>query len=138
MLKKIKKTLGEQEIITIHDEILAESAGLPGLSKQRPLISALKRIDNHILYGKIEDIFEVAALYGIAIAQGHSFNDGNKRTAMLSMYNFLYLNDIVLEVSDEEIEQMMVDIAEKKVARIELAEWLRTHSFPSKLLDESE
>ena len=96
MADKIKKTLGEDEIVEIHDDILAKSPGLPGLSKQRLLISALKWIDNRIVYEDVEDIFEIAALYAIVIAQGHSFNDGNKRTAMVSMVTFLYLNDISL------------------------------------------
>lgn len=52
-------------------------------------MSVLYRIPNHYHYGNIEDVLEVAAMYGVAISRGHAFNDGNKRTAFISMNVFL-------------------------------------------------
>ncbi len=124
----IKKTLSENDVIEIHEMILSESIGLPGFCESRPLVSALKRIDNHIAYDYVSDIYEVAALYAIAIACGHTFNDGNKRTAMVSMVTFLILNGIRLMALNEEIEDIIVEVAEKKVDKKKLAEWIKAHS----------
>jgi death-on-curing family protein len=38
---------------------------------------------NRILYAELDDIFDIAAMYAVAIARGHVFNDANKRTAHL-------------------------------------------------------
>jgi hypothetical protein len=46
--KVIEKTLGAQEVISIHEDILKESGGLTGFRKDASLESALHRIDDHI------------------------------------------------------------------------------------------
>jgi len=127
------KVLGDDEVILIHDRILSESGGLSGLSLNKSLTSALNRIDSHITYADVTDIYEIAALYAIVIAQGHVFNEGNKRTAMVSMINFLFLNNIMLEASNQAIENKMVKIAEKKVTRAQLTAWIKKHSTVAKL-----
>ena len=73
-------------------------------------------------------IFDVAALYGIAIAQGHVFNDANKRTAFLSMITFLDKNGFDLIVPPSEVVDVMVDVAEDRMAMAELSRWLKVHS----------
>lgn len=118
-------TLGTEEVMDIHDEVLSRSGGLPGLGGNRHLDAALKRIENEIHYGNVTDIYEMAALYAVAIAQGHVFNDGNKRTAMITMVNFLLFNKIDLNLTNDEIEEMMIDIAEKRIITKEVAAILR-------------
>lgn len=128
------KILDERDVITIHDAVIATSGGLAGLSPDKSLASALYRIQDHITYEGISDIHELAALYSIAIAQGHTFNDGNKRTAMVSMINFLWINGLAIQVSDKEMEDKMVAIAEKKVNRKQLTKWIKEHSYTMKEL----
>jgi len=77
------KTLGEDAILATHDEIILETGGLPGTCPDKSLEAALHRIDDYIYYENVTDLHEIAALYAIAIAQGHVFNDGNKRTALI-------------------------------------------------------
>lgn len=123
------KVLDESDVIFIHDAVLAESGGLSGLASDKSLPSALHRIYNCMTYQGVSDIHEIAALYAIALAQGHVFNDGNKRTAMISMVNLLLLNSITLTVPNEEIENKMVDIAEKKVTTAQLKIWIKKYSI---------
>lgn len=120
--------LREEEIITIHDSALETSGGLRGLSLDKSLSGAIHRIHHYITYENVDDIYEIAALYAIVIAQGHVFNDGNKRTAMISMVNFLSLNNINLLVSNQEIEDIMVNVAEKKITKSKLISWIKKHS----------
>lgn len=85
-------------------------------------------MENHKNYSNVQNLYEIAALYTIAIAQSHTFNDGNKRTALSCMSNFLILNGVSFVVSEDEIEQMMVDVAEKKVSHTELTAWVKTYA----------
>lgn len=84
------KTLNCETVISFHDDVLIEThEGPPGIRPAMSLDAALNRIDSHIFYEGIDNLFEIAAIYGIALAQGHIFNNGNKRTALISMITFL-------------------------------------------------
>lgn len=75
----------------VHGEIIARIGGLPGFagSGRGGLEAALARIENHSFYCDVKDIFDIAALYADAIARGHVFNDGNKRTALTCSLTYL-------------------------------------------------
>lgn len=47
---------------------------------------------------------------------------------MVSMVTFLLLNGVELEASDEDIENIIVDVAEKKIDKKKLASWLKRYS----------
>lgn len=75
--------LDSQFVIAIHDEILAETGGLPGLAGGGvgAVEAALFRIEMHAHYAGLDDVFGIAGLYAEAVARGHVFNDANKRTS---------------------------------------------------------
>ncbi|MEE8272057.1 MAG: type II toxin-antitoxin system death-on-curing family toxin [Alphaproteobacteria bacterium] len=79
----------------------------------------------------MSDLHEIAALYGVAIAQGHVFNDANKRTAFVSMATFLDLNGFDLVAASSEIVDTMVEVAENRLDVSELAQWLRARTLPN-------
>lgn len=117
-------------VTAIHDEVLADSGGLPGICPDKSLESALFRIDHKAFYEGVRDLQEVAALYGVAIARGHVFNDANKRTAFVSMAAFLELNGLDLVAADTEIVNTMVAVAEGEMDSDALAQWLRMRTMP--------
>ncbi|NNN98123.1 type II toxin-antitoxin system death-on-curing family toxin [Vibrio sp. B1-2] len=85
-----------EDVIEIHDDILANEPGLHGThaDKVEAVIGRVKSI-----YSYSNDIttpFDLAAHYAVAIARGHAFNDGNKRTAFVSMVAILQVNNIPL------------------------------------------
>ena len=88
MNKKAVLTLSTDQVHSIHEQITRKSGGLAGSCVDRPLESVLFRVENHLLYGNHSGLHEVAALYAYAMATGHPFNDGNKRTAMVVMLVF--------------------------------------------------
>ena len=63
-------------VVDIHDEVL-NPGELTGLALDKSLEGALARVENRIAYGLIDDVFDLAAAYAVAIAQGHCFNDAN-------------------------------------------------------------
>ncbi|WP_250464388.1 type II toxin-antitoxin system death-on-curing family toxin [Caballeronia sp. GAFFF2] len=77
--------LNAEFVIVAHDDILAWEGGLPGFAQAGPggVDAVLARVENHAHYAGLDDIFGIAAMYAVAIARGHVFNDGNKRTALV-------------------------------------------------------
>lgn len=74
----------------MHDEIIAELGGLAGLRDGIGSVeSALARVQNHAVYAGLNDVLGIAALYAEAIARGHVFNDGNKRTGLACAITYL-------------------------------------------------
>jgi len=71
------------------------------------------RIENHAHYAGLDDAFDIAGMYAEAIARGHVFNDGNKRTALACALAYLREQGITLPASPE-LEELTVLLAESK------------------------
>ena len=121
--------LSTELVERIHDAIL-NPGELPGRALDKSLDGALARVDNRLTYGMIEDAFDLAAAYAIAISQGHCFNDGNKRTEHQAMDVCLDLNGIQIAWSHEDIGQTIIRAAQRLMDEGELAEWLRQRAIP--------
>lgn len=89
--------LSVDEVIAIQKSTLPNS-GQPDIGK---LEGALSRVDNLRMYEGCEDLFKFAAMYMVAIAKSHAFNDANKRTAFQAASVFLLLNGYELNTSME-------------------------------------
>ena len=111
-------------IEAIHDKVL-NAGELTGLAKDKSLAGALARVDHRLAYGMIADVYDLAAAYAMAIATGHCFNDGNKRTAHQSMDVCLDLNGIQIIWQTQEVGQMIIALAQGQVDGADLAGWLR-------------
>ncbi|HAV1601628.1 TPA: type II toxin-antitoxin system death-on-curing family toxin [Enterobacter hormaechei subsp. xiangfangensis] len=117
-------------VIQLHDSILTRNPGLAGL-KEPGLVDALcQRVINLHFYEQENDPFTLAAMYMMAIARGHVFNDANKRTALMSALYFLAVNNIHLS-NDPALTDLTVEVAQGKKDLETIAEtlnsfWLRT------------
>ncbi|QAU22578.1 type II toxin-antitoxin system death-on-curing family toxin [Dyella sp. M7H15-1] len=114
-------------VIAVHDEILAKYGGLPGFANggRGGVEAAIQRVENHIFYADLNDVFGIAAAYAIAIARGHVFNDANKRTGLACAMTYLEAEGIVIgEFSN--LEEVMVDVAQGTVDQGDFAEYLGT------------
>ena len=109
---------------TLHDQAL-NPGELPGKAQDKSLDGALARVDNRLVYGMIEDIFDLAAAYAAAIAQGHCFNDANKRTAFDSMNFCLEVNEVEIAWDVHEIGDMIIRLAQSQIEESDMAAWLR-------------
>mgnify|MGYP006333450825 CR=1 FL=1 len=63
--------------------------------------------------------------YAMAIAQGHCFNDGNKRTAYRAMEVCLEGNGVSPKWDTETVGQIIIRVAQGLMDEVQLAEWLR-------------
>jgi death-on-curing protein len=111
-------------VLAIHDEQLAIHGGSSGLRDQALLESALSRPLNKWSYEEAE-LPELAAAYAYGIARNHPFVDGNKRTALLTLYTFLGLNGIDFVVPEADAAAIILSLAADEVSEESLARWIR-------------
>lgn len=116
--------LSTELVENIHDAVL-NPGELKGRARDKSLEGALARVENRLAYGMIGDLFDVAAAYCTAVAQGHCFNDGNKRTAFRVMDAALAFNGRMTSWDTEEVGQIIIRVAQGLMDEGALAEWLR-------------
>lgn len=107
--------LSVDDVRQFHDSIL-EPGQLTGEVSSRPIESVLARVENQVAYGQIQpDTLQIAATYAVVISRAHSFNDGNKRTALMSMLAFLDDHGFSLEIDDYLLAERMEACAAGKI-----------------------
>jgi len=111
-------------VLSLHEELLAEHGGAPGIRDEGLLDSALARPQNVYSYGNA-DLFTLTAAYISGIVRNHPFIDGNKRTAFMTGYVFLGRNGKELIADEAETTQIMLALAGSKVSEEDFALWLK-------------
>lgn len=105
------KWVSAQEVIAFHDKLLVLLPGVTGMPDPGRAEAIIYRVQNQLYYEGIEDIYQLAAIYLVAIARGHIFNDGNKRTAFFVAMAFLNRNGIRIRDENNELEELTVAAA---------------------------
>ncbi len=121
--------IGQEVLLAIHSEQLAEHGGLPGIRDPNALALATVRAAQAAHYGA-PDASDLAAAYGFAIARNHPFVDGNKRTAFVAVELFLACNGFELTASDADCVLTMLGVAGGDIPQAEFAAWLRKRIQP--------
>ena len=113
-----------QSVLAIHDVLLAEFGGAPGIRDESLLESALARPLNLWSYEK-PSLFQLAAAYTHGIVKNHPFMDGNKRTGYVIGGTFLERNGQNLNTSEEEATAAITDLASSQLTEEGFTLWLR-------------
>ena len=116
-------------IIAVHERLIAEYGGSPGLRDEGLLESALARPMHPFHYGN-PSLTDLASSYAVGIAKNHAFIDGNKRTAFLAAAVFLGRNGLRLTASEAEATVAMLRVAEGIMTKRQFARWLNQHTAP--------
>lgn len=74
-------------------------------------------------------LYDKAAQLCYGIANNHPFTDGNKRTALHSMYVYLIINGFDITATQQDVENMIIDVAAGNMTNTELAQWLRENTI---------
>lgn len=91
-----------------------------------PLQNALHVVGGPIFgVDQFPTLEEKACKIAHAIATGHVFIDGNKKTAASVLDLVLNLNGSSLEVGEDELVALMYDLAENKLTFEQFVEWTR-------------
>jgi death-on-curing protein len=121
--------ISADDIVNIHDAIINDIGGKKGIREPGLLLSIAEKPKAHFgnqdLYPNI--YIKAASLYE-SICNYYVFIDGNKRTSVIAVYRFLYINGYVLVATNKEIEEFTLHITTKKPDLTEIAKWLKNHS----------
>lgn len=119
-----------EELVLIHERVIAETGGIRGIANPGGLESALRR--PFTTFGGTEAFPDLASKVGVLIHSliaFHPFADGNKRTALVAADVCLRLNGLRL-VPSEEVEPSFWAIARGERDTDQIAAWLRAHIEP--------
>ena len=122
------KLLSRDQIIKLHELCIEETGGSHGLRNEGMLDSALaaplQSFGGTDLYPTIE---QKAARLGYGLVKNHSFIDGNKRIGTVTMLTFLSLNGIELKHTQEELSDIILEVASGAKEYEDLLEWVINH-----------
>ena len=124
--------LSAKEVLRAHfciaEHFTAAGNGLGGIGVKdtNMLISALSR--QHVGFGvntKWNTVHEKAATLLFGMIKNHPFYDADKRTAYLSTIHYLYSNGFILTVTERELEDLTVLVANNGLSKFRRYKELR-------------
>lgn len=119
------KFLTVEQVIQIHDKFLIYG-GLPGIRDEGLLISAVEMARSSFFGEDLhKSLYDKASAYLFHIVSNHPFNDGNKRTGALTAILFLEQNGIAVDFSADEYEELVIQVAQSKKNKKEIAEFMQ-------------
>lgn len=122
------KGLSERQILLLHDHLIQETGGSPGLRDKGLLRSALAAPFQN--FGGV-DVFpslqQKAARLAYGLIKNHPFVDGNKRIGAHVMLVFLALNGVELNYTQKELSDLFLAVAAGQAEYEEILFWLLEH-----------
>ncbi len=118
--------LALEEVIQIHDELVAEYGGLPGIRDMGLLVSAIEMPKATMFEECLHaSIFDKASAYLFHIVCNHAFLDGNKRTGAAAALIFLVQNDCDITFDMQDFEEIVCGVAAGKTSKQEISKFLQ-------------
>ena len=102
--------LSVDEVLAIHDRLIAHFGGPPGIRDPGLLESALYRPQT----GYYRDLIGMAAALFESLLMNHPFVDGNKRVAFFAVDVFLRLNGFQLDVQPGPAHAFLIRLLEQR------------------------
>ena len=119
------KTLRKEQVLRLHNALLETFGGTAGIRDDGLLESALNAtFGGQYLYPSIQ---AKAAQLGFGLVCNHPFVDGNKRIGAHVMLVFLAINGIELDYTQEELIDIILQIASGHSKANDLLEWILYH-----------
>ncbi len=122
------KKLNKSHILLLHQQLITEFRGAGGIRDDNLLDLSInapyQTFDGKELYSTT---IEKAVHLGFSIIKNHPFLDGNKRIGIHSMLVLLFLNDYSLDYTQEELIEIVMDIASSEKSDQDLLLWVIDH-----------
>lgn len=93
----------------IHDNLALTPSNRVGLLDEGGLVGALARPQNALAYSNLKpDLISLAAYLWHGISEAHAYEDGNKRTALLTTLAFLEANGVMYDAPEYDIGRFIL------------------------------
>ena len=118
-----------RDIYELHTQLENAFVLSPGVRDENLLASAVNTPFQTFMGNDLyPSLYDKAAQLCYGIANNHPFTDGNKRTALHSMYVYLIINGFDITATQQNVENMIIDVASGNMTNVELAQWLRENT----------
>ena len=119
-----------QDIYELHIQLEETFIHSSGIRDENLLASAVNTPFQTFMGNDLyPSIYDKAAQLCYGIANNHPFTDGNKRTALHSMYVYLISNGYDITATQQEVEILPIDVAAGKMHNTELSKWLQHNTI---------
>ena len=119
-----------QDIHELHTQLEDEFVLSPGVRDENLLASAVNTPFQTFMGNDLyPSIYDKAAQLCYGIANNHPFTDSNKRTALHSMYVYLIINGYDITATQQDVENLIINVAAGNMTNVELAQWLRDNTI---------
>lgn len=119
-----------QDIYELHNQLEEVFILSSGVRDENLLASAVNTPFQTFMGNDLyPSIYDKAAQLCYGIVKNHPFTDGNKRTALHSMYVYLIINGFDITATQQEVEELIINVAAGKMTNIELTQWLRDNTI---------
>ena len=122
------KILTKHQIVLLHEQLINETGGANGLRDEGMLESAISApFQEFQAFSPYPTIQQKAARLAYGLIMNHPFVDGNKRIGAHVMLTLLMLNGIELEYTQQELSDVVLQVAAGKSGYDELLTWILNH-----------
>lgn len=124
------KILNKRQILMLHQHLVDETGGSPGLRDESLLDSALNApfqvFGDTSAYPSLQ---QKAARLCYGLVKNHPFIDGNKRIGAHAMLVFLAVNGLELSYTQQELSDIILQVAAGEKGYDDLLVWLLAHQL---------
>ncbi len=117
----------KETAVALHERLLLQFGGDPGLRDEGLLESALARPINLLAYST-PNIFDLAAAYGFGIVKNHPFIDGNKRVGFAIAVLFIETNGFRFHAGQADATTQVLALTQSTLDEAGFSAWLGANS----------
>jgi len=120
--------LTTDEVITMHEKLVAATGGSPGIRDMGLLESAVLGCTQ--TFGGEEiypTVVEKAARMAYSLCKNHPFIDGNKRVAVTALLVILRMNNVSLQYTQQELITLGLKTADGNINYEDIVVWVNSH-----------
>lgn len=118
-----------QDIYELHTQLENAFVLSSGVRDENLLASAVNTPFQTFMGNDLyPSLYDKAAQLCYGLANNHPFTDGNKRTALHTMYVYLIINGFDIMATQQDVENMIIDVAAGNMTNTELVQWLQKNT----------
>lgn len=124
--------LSIEDILSIHERMIEEFGGMPGIA-DRGLLESAVSMPTAGFAGEFlhKSLSAMAAAHLFHLCKNHPFFDGNKRVAVVAAEVFLNVNGMSLDVTNEELKELCLGVAAGETSKDQTVAFFEKHAGPS-------
>tara|TARA_B100001057_G_scaffold279611_1_gene279965 strand:+ start:1626 stop:2015 length:390 start_codon:yes stop_codon:yes gene_type:complete len=113
-----------QDLIVLHNQLLARFGGMEGIRDEGLLESALNRPVQRLQYEPKTTLPDLADSYAYGLVRNHRFFGGNMRVSLMSAILFLEINGLRFFANEEEAILETLALAASQSSEEHFSDWL--------------